>query len=187
MLKQNIQAKLFTYDDYLLLADDKRYEILNGTLEEMSPAPLFFHQIISVRLTGLLSSYLDANNKGILAHAPVDVVFDNNNLCQPDLIVILNENKKIITEKNIQGAPDLVVEILSPSTFAKDIEIKKRIYERFKVKEYWILDPANKVFEIFALENDFFELKDIKDGSGKVNSILFNNLELDLEHIFKPV
>jgi len=91
---------------------------------------------------------------GHIFDAPLDVRLDEYNVVQPDLIYISEKNKHIITEKNIQGAPDLMMEILSPSSFHHDQERKKAVYERFGVLEYWIIDPANQVIEIFSLSTN---------------------------------
>src|SRR5690606_30869019 len=111
----------------------------------MSPSPNTIHQIYSRNIQYLLMTYVNKKKTGQVFNAPLDVRLDEYNVVQPDLIYISEKNKQIITEKNIQGAPDLMMEILSPSSFHHDQERKKALYERFGVLEYWIIDPANEV------------------------------------------
>ena len=112
MLKE--KARL-TYEDYLTLPDEKRYELIEGDLY-MVPAPDFYHQIISRNIEFLLWGFIKKRNLGTVVHAPVDVVLTTEDVIQPDILYISNERRGIITGRNVTGAPDLVIEILSPST-----------------------------------------------------------------------
>jgi Uma2 family endonuclease len=146
------EKKIYTYQDYANLPDDRNlYEILKGELI-MTPSPVTIHQIISSRLERALDVFLDANSIGIFFHAPYDVILNEINVIQPDIIFVLNENSQIITEKNIKGCPDLIIEILSPGTAYYDLIDKKEIYETFGVKEYWIVDPKKQWIEIYILK-----------------------------------
>ncbi|MDH4129860.1 MAG: Uma2 family endonuclease, partial [Spirochaetota bacterium] len=128
------KQKIWTYIDYTNLTDDKRYEILEGELIEMAPAPNFKHQTISMKLGSKIWTYVQQQNIGQVVASPIDVIFDDYNTLQPDIIYISNDNKKIIKEKGVFGPPDLVIEIISQSTVTKDREIKFSIYEKFKVR-----------------------------------------------------
>lgn len=128
----------FNYDDYLLLPDDgKRYEIIEGELF-MAPAPSMKHQYDLFELGVRIREFVKKKKLGIVFLAPCDVILLNTNIVQPDIVFVSKENREIITEKNIQGAPDLAVEITSSSTAERDLVLKKKLYAKFGVKEYWI-------------------------------------------------
>jgi len=175
----------FSYQDYLALDDDKRYEIIDGELIEMWPSPNTIHQIYSRNIQYLLMTYVNKKKTGQVFNAPLDVRLDEYNVVQPDLIYISEKNKQIITEKNIQGAPDLMMEILSPSSFHHDQERKKALYERFGVLEYWIIDPANEVIEIVSHEIVQYILHAFVAEKGVAASKLLKGFKVDIEKI-KP-
>lgn len=143
----------FTYDDYRSLPEDmsRRYELLDGELL-MAPAPTPLHQIISANLEFVLQQHVRRQHLGIVLHAPLDVVFgqgDDREVAQPDIIFISNARRAIVTRKEIQGAPDLVVEILSSGTEDRDRGYKKTLYGRYGVREYWIVDPEAKQVDVY--------------------------------------
>lgn len=123
----------------------------------MSPAPQNIHQVILNNINVAISIFLRAHKLGEVRIAPFDVYFSKENVLQPDLIFITNENLKKIQNKGLFGAPDIVIEILSPTTSQLDYEDKKIIYERFGVKEYFIVDPTTKNVDSFFLQNESFE------------------------------
>ena len=132
--------KKYTYQDYLELPDDgNRYEIIEGELV-MPPAPYTIHQDICRNIATELTIYTRKMKLGKIYFAPTDVVLSDINVVQPDILFISNENLQIITEKNIKGVPDLIVEIISPSTEYYDLFVKKETYEKSGVKEYWLVD-----------------------------------------------
>lgn len=154
-----LAKKRWTYEDYLNLADDKRYEILGGKLSMMTPAPEFNHQLISARLQFFIMRFVEARGLGYVVDAPTDVVLDEENVVQPDILFISRENKDLIKKKGVFGPPDLVVEIVSPSTQYRDVHEKKDLYARFQVKEYWIVNPYMKCIEVLSLnEKDAYAL-----------------------------
>ncbi|RMD91413.1 MAG: Uma2 family endonuclease, partial [Calditrichaeota bacterium] len=129
----------FTYDDYLQLHDDgKRYEIIEGELF-MTPAPNIQHQNILSELGERLRKFVLKKHLGIVLYAPCDVILSKTNVVQPDILYVSKINQAIITDKNIQGAPDLVVEITSATTLERDLVLKKKLYGKYGVKEYWIV------------------------------------------------
>ena len=133
----------FAYADYKSVPEsmDKRYELLDGDLV-LVPTPTIRHQRVSKKLGFILITFFEHNNLGEVLGAPLDVVFgkgDEREVVQPDIIFISNERKDIATEQEIQGAPDLVVEILSPGTEQRDRNYKKSLYSRYNVLEYWIV------------------------------------------------
>ncbi len=151
------KQKKWTYEEYYRLDDEKRYEVLEGELIEMS-SPSSEHQIISTNLGATLWNYVHNKRVGKIIAAPLDVIFDEQNTFQPDIVFISNGNKQIIQERGIFGPPNLVVEVLSKSTEKKDRRLKFKAYEKFGVKEYWIVDPGKKSMEMFVLEKSGFTL-----------------------------
>jgi Uma2 family endonuclease len=143
-----------TVENYKLLPETgPRYQLIQGDLY-MAPAPNRFHQEISRNLGFELYGYLKHNPVGKLFVAPFDVYLDEINVFQPDIIVVLNERLGILTEEGAEGAPDLVVEILSPKTRCLDLVNKKQEYARAGVKEFWIIDPEPRTVTMhrFSLE-----------------------------------
>ena len=134
-------AVKLTYEDYCRAPDDKRYELLNGELM-MVPAPNMKHQEILGRLHVELHRFVQEHDLGKVYVAPVDVVLSANDVVQPDVLFISRARADRITDANVQGAPDLVIEILSPSTANRDLEDKHELYGRHGVLEYWIIDPV---------------------------------------------
>lgn len=146
-----------TMAEYVELPDDgNRYEILDGDLY-MTPAPVPRHQKISRRLQFILYEAFEKRGLGEVYNAPIDVVLGDHDICQPDIALVLAEELDIIGEKNIQGAPTLLIEILSPSTRRKDVLLKSNIYARFGVKDYWIVDPDIDQIDFYRLAGDHYE------------------------------
>jgi Uma2 family endonuclease len=140
----------FTYADYLTWPDDERWELIDGEAYNMSPAPTVKHQKITGNLYILLSTHPKKRAECFVGIAPTDVILSEHDVVQPDVFVVCDEKK--ITEANIQGAPDLIIEVLSPATALKDKREKKALYEKYGVKEYIIVDPAAQYVERFLLE-----------------------------------
>ncbi|MBV8378558.1 MAG: Uma2 family endonuclease [Verrucomicrobia bacterium] len=137
-----------TVENYKLLPETgPRYQLIQGDLY-MAPAPNRFHQEISRNLQFELHSYLKRTDVGKLFDAPFDVYLDETNVFQPDLIVVLNERLGILTEDGAEGAPELVVEILSPKTRRLDLVNKKQEYARAGVRELWIIDPEPRTITV---------------------------------------
>ncbi len=140
----------YTYDDYCTWPDEERWEIIEGSAYNMSPSPSVKHQRVVSLLDRRISDKVESKGCSLFI-APTDVVLDSCNIVQPDVFVVCD--KKKITEASIQGAPDLIIEIISPSTELKDKREKKSIYERFGVKEYIIVYPDREYIERFILDN----------------------------------
>lgn len=137
-----------TYDDYCQYPDDgNRHEIIDGD-HYMNPAPVPYHQALSRHIQFQLYAAIELQERGQVIAAPIDVQFSNHDVVQPDLVVVL-ANNKIITSSKIEGVPDLIVEILSPSTSQRDEGLKKQLYEQNGVPEYWVVDPDEKVIRKF--------------------------------------
>ncbi|ACV60981.1 protein of unknown function DUF820 [Desulfofarcimen acetoxidans DSM 771] len=178
-----MQETLYTYDDYLKLDDDNRYEIIGGKLI-MVPSPKSKHQIISLELASTLLDYVRKNKLGRVITAPMDVVLSHTEKPQPDILFISKDRLNIITENNIQGTPDLLIEILSPSTAIYDRTEKSKIYYKYGVKEYWIVDPDIKCIEIFVPGEMNWNLF----GAFNINDILvsplLSGLEINMKELF---
>lgn len=174
-------ANGFTYRDYVKWPDDERWEIISGDAYAMTPAPSTRHQEINGRLYLLLAEFLKGKDSRPF-FAPTDVVLDDQNVVQPDLLVVCDKNK--ITENNIQGAPDLIVETLSPSTALKDRREKKALYERFGVREYLIISPWDEVVERHLLRDGSYGPPDIFGWQETLPLAIFPELSLNLWEVF---
>ena len=176
-------SQKYNYQDYLSWPDDERWEIIEGEAYNMTPAPKVKHQRISRNIEVFLVNELRSKKKDCeLFHAPTDVVFDESNIVQPDVLVVCDKSK--ITVENIKGAPDLIVEVTSPATSLKDRREKKRLYEKFGVKEYIIVYPEDELAERFFLENDKYGAPDVFnwDEPMRIESL---GLDINLWEIFE--
>lgn len=176
------QTKRWTYEEYYRLNDDQRYEIIDGNLL-MAPAPDTWHQDWSRELFHNIDEHVRASRLGKVYFAPVDVVLDDENTVQPDIVFIAAANLNIIQKRAIFGTPDLLIELISPSSVKRDRYDKRDLYARFGVKEYWIGDPANKSLEILTLKEGRYELHCAAETKGRLNSISLPGLEFNLEEI----
>ena len=177
------KKRKFTYEDYLKTPDDQRYELIEGELI-ITPSPVPYHQWLSKNIEFELEKFVREKELGKVFYAPCDVYLDNENVLQPDILFISKERLNIIGEKNIQGAPDLVIEILSESTAYQDMVKKKKLYAQFGVKEYWIIDPGEKTAETYSLKNDTFILMKRFSEKDVLESILLPGLKIKLVHVF---
>ena len=172
-----------TYDDYLNTPDDEQWELLRG---ELIPAPkrTTLHQRTLGNLAFSLYPFIEKEGLGEVIISSFDVVLSRTNVLQPDLIFVSREQQSIITDANIQGAPALVVEVISPSTANKDRELKRRIYAEHGVGEYWLVDPDDRTVSVMSLQDkDFREVGNY--GVGEVlSSPTLEGLALDLTRIF---
>ena len=164
--------------------DNFLYELLDGEIVKKS-APSPQHQFLSRNLFRQLDKIIVANNLGEILYAPIDVFLDEYCVPQPDLVFVSKENAHIITKHGIEGVPDLVVEVISPSSVIRDRIEKKNIYERFGVKEFWLIDAQNEEIEIYVLENSKYELLSAATSTeGEIKSKVFADLKIDLNEIF---
>lgn len=173
----------FNYQDYLQLPEDKRYEILDGELCVV-PAPNTKHQRISRRLEGALDRHVADRDLGEIFDAPYDVLLSDENVVQPDILFIRKERIAIIEEANLRGAPDLVIEILSPGSRQKDLAIKRKIYASFGVQEYWIVDPDAATVEVLIWKEAGYISAGTYRPSDTLSSPLLPDLSLPLRNIF---
>jgi Uma2 family endonuclease len=143
-----------TYDDFVQFPDDGlRHELIDGK-HYVTPSPATRHQRIVGRLFGELYGYLRSNGRGEAFVAPFDVVFSTHDVVEPDVLVILAGQEDILTPKNIQGAPAIVIEVLSPGTRRRDKTLKRQLYARAGVREYWMIDPDANVVTVGRFEDE---------------------------------
>jgi Uma2 family endonuclease len=177
-----------TYEDFLLFPEDgKRHELIDGE-HYVTPSPNLRHQRISGRLHLLIGTWFEAHPVGRLYYAPLDVLFSNHDVVEPDLLYVSNERAEIALAngKHVTGAPDLVIEIGSPSTRRRDETIKRRLYERFGVAEYWIVDPDIDAIRVSrAIDGRFGRAVELSSEAGDVlTTPLFTGLSLPLTRVF---
>jgi Uma2 family endonuclease len=174
-----------TYADYVGLPDDGlRHEIIDGE-HYVSPSPSVRHQQISGRLFYLIQQYLHADPIGSIFYAPLDALLSEFDIVVPDLIYVSNDRSRYLTSKNLQGPPDLVIEILSPSTARRDQKLKRDLYERVGVQEYWLLDPVRDVINVYRAESGSTFAPPVEYAKTAIlTSLLFPGLELALDRVF---
>ncbi len=173
----------FTYQDYRNAPEDKRYELLDGDLVVV-PAPKEVHQRVLMNLSYLLLQFIRQAKSGHFYVAPFDVVLSDTDVVQPDLLFVSNERSHIITDENIQGAPDLVVEILSPSTAERDRTYKRALYAKYGVGEYWLVDTdAKSVTVLIQSDHGFTPAGTYGEGHVLISPTL-RNFTLDPVEIF---
>lgn len=176
-------TKEWTVEDYLGLGEESRYQLINGELI-MSPSPSLRHQLVLGNLYTIFKE-VSTSNSSVAILAPIDIYFDKKNVFQPDLVLVSKERKHILSERGMEGAPDLIVEILSPSNSKYDRYEKREKYSQFGVREYWLVDPSNDSIELFHLEKNPDKPAIYQIEKGKINSIVFPELTLNLEKIFE--
>ena len=161
MAGQDRSAVKLTYQDYCRIPEDgQRHEILDGE-HCVSPAPRTEHQLVLGRLHAQLFAATEGSSLGLVFVAPTDLQLSEVDIVQPDLMVILQKNLHIITPSKVKGIPDLVIEILSPSTTSHDRQAKKERYRIARVPEYWIVDPDEHVVEQYLLEGSVYRLVEL--------------------------
>ena len=177
-----------TYDDFLLFPDDgKRHELIDGE-HYVTASPNLKHQQVLLNLTLLIGTWLDSRPIGRMFFAPFDVVFTNFDVVEPDLLYLSNQRMvEVATPQHVRGAPELVVEVASPSTRSRDETIKRRLYERNGVSEYWVVDPDIDVVRVYRRGDEGFaramELR--RDADDVLVTPLLPGLELALARIFR--
>jgi|SRR3954451_11406653 Uma2 family endonuclease len=180
------RIRRLTYDDYVLIPDDgRRHEILDGE-HYVSPAPTVSHQRLVGRLFRWLDGFVIPRGLGEVFFAPLDVILSWNDVVQPDLFYVSRERAAISTEKNIQGAPDLVIEVLSQGTRNLDEEIKLWSYKRYGVGEYWIVDGFRKTVTVFRRVDGTFQQqpKLTAEAGDLLATPLLSGLEISLSELF---
>ncbi len=179
-------ALKFTYEDYCLLPEDRRYEVVDGELF-LTPAPTTFHQAVKGRLKRLLDDFVNAGDLGIVLDAPCDVVLSDHDVLQPDILFVSAARRPIVGEKYIGPAPDLVVEVLSPSTETRDRASKAKRYAAFGVREMWLVDPAAKTIEVLVNSSAGFERAALYGEADTMHSVILDGFEFAAGPVFRPI
>ena len=177
-----------TYDDFLLFPDDgKRHELIDGE-HYVTASPNTKHQRVSGNLYWLIRGYLEEHRIGRIFYAPFDVVFSHFDVVEPDLLYMSNARAaEILTAQHVKGSPQLVIEIGSPSTRGRDETIKRRLYERSAVDEYWVVDPDVDLVRVYRRTgNRFAGPTELSLEAGDVlTTALLPGVQLRLAEIFK--
>lgn len=160
--------------------DGKRYELIEGELV-LNPAPVPLHQVIAGNIHTDLTIYFRANRIGRSFVGPLDIVLSDATVLEPDVLVILNERKQLIGPKNVQGAPDIAVEVLSPSSRRRDATVKRRLYEHHGVNEYWIVDPEEETVRIYRRDGETFAAGEVVEI---ITSPLLPGFSLNVRDVF---
>lgn len=180
-----VEKRKYTYEDYLKMTPaDGRCELLEGELQ-MTPSPVWKHQRISRKIVVRMEEYIIKRDLGEVFYSPLDVYLDDENVVQPDILFISKERMNIMGEKNVQGAPDLVVEILSESTAYRDTIHKKKLYARFGVKECWLVAPEDKLVEVYTLKDKGeYQLLKTYYENDVIESQAVQGFKLELSKVF---
>ena len=182
-MTQTPPGRPWTYDDYLLFPDDgNRYEIIGGE-RFVTAAPNALHQILSVRLTSSLFDWVDDQGLGTVVSAPSDVIFSNIDIVQPD-VLFFTASPAEYAEARDEHVPALVVEILSPSTRRQDEILKRGVYERFGVTEYWIVDPELETVKVYRRSGEAFAAANLLSSDRSLTTDLVSGWSLELQRLF---
>lgn len=186
------KKKKFTYGDYLEWPDDERWELIDGDAFDMSPSPTLEHQEILGELCTQFRTFL--RGKPCRVFPELDIILPKKSetvekattVVRPDLVVVCDNEK--MEGKHIQGAPDLAIEILSPGTGSYDFIKKRRLYEKVGVKEFWLVQPTERIVTVFQLEtNGTFGKPEYYDETSKIAISVLPGLEIDLSLVFPPI
>lgn len=173
-----------TYDQYCLLPEDRnQYELFNGELV-VTPSPTREHQGIVLRLARLLADYVERESLGEVYVSPLDIIFDPYTVLQPDIFFVRKERLAEVERERIEGVPDLVVEILSPTTFHKDLRRKMKVYSQFGVQEYWIVDPETRTIELHCQGKEGLQLAGRFSAGETLESQLLSGFRVKAISIF---
>ncbi|WEK53623.1 MAG: Uma2 family endonuclease [Candidatus Cohnella colombiensis] len=182
--KNRIKEQSVTYEVYAAMPEDGyRYEIFDGELEMMSPGPSVVHQGIVGKLQFILRN--TCHSEYTILIAPLDVILSPTNVVQPDLLMIHNTRLNLVTMRGVEGAPDLVVEIISPGSRSRDKVKKLRIYVQHGIPEYWIIDSESRVLEQYLLAGDHYELGNLFEGDDPVISDKLPCVSFIISDLFK--
>jgi Uma2 family endonuclease len=175
-----------TYEAYAVLPEDgRRWELIDGDFE-VNPAPSPRHQTVSRRLQFELMRTLEEPGRALVFNAPIDLILSPHQVLQPDLAIIRSERQQLVSDRGIEGPPDIVVEILSPATRVLDQRVKKALYARFAVQEYWLVDPVGGQLELYRLAPaGDFEIEQRFDRASRLTTPSFPDVSIDLARVFR--
>lgn len=183
------KKKRYTIDDYMALPEGANFQLIENDLvlwNSPMPSSQVVHQIVSSRAFNAIFSFLEKlNDGGVLMYAPIDICFDEKHIYQPDIFYITENRKEIIKSDRIEGSPDLIVEVLSIQSAYSDLCEKKEIYEKYGVKEYVIIDPIQESADLYALENNAYQLKQKALQPNLLSSLIIQGFNFDLGKLFR--
>ena len=172
-----------TYQDYIALEGDERYELMDGELILVA-APSEDHQTVIMELGYRMHAFVREHDLGRVIQAPYDVLFTDTEVVQPDLLFVSKDRYHIRTPANIQGAPDLVVEVLSPSSSRRDWREKRDLYGLHGVREYWIIDPTNRLVWIMQLRDGVLEIDRTCADGDTAESTVIEGFSIEVADLF---
>jgi len=180
------QTRPFTAEDYRQLPPDNwRYQLIEGELVNMAPAPNLVHQTIVSNLIEIIAAYLSSHPIGRMYVAPTDVYLTDTNVFQPDVLFVGSARKSILKEDGLHGAPDFLVEILSPHTARYDINAKREVYARCGTEELWFVYPIANRIDVYLLQRDPGRPAHSHQAGAKFTSEIFPGLEFSVDEIFR--
>ncbi len=177
------EKTVYTYEDYCRLPEGSPYELIGGKFVR-TPSPGKRHQTVLIRLLKKFYDYAEEKDAGEVLCAPRDVCLAPTEVYQPDILFVAKANLVISAEDKVNGAPDIIAEILSPSSAYYDLRKKFKVYERYGVKEYWVVDPEEASIEVYELVDDNFCLAARVEQAGQVSSVVLAGFTVSLEDIF---
>lgn len=177
----------FTYREYALLPDDgRRHELIEGDFY-VTPAPTPMHQTVSRRLQHALMTQLEDTGVAFVFDAPIDVILSETTVVQPDLAIVRRARREVISKRGIEGPPDIVAEILSPSSRGQDEFLKKTVYARFGIPEYWLVDTEHGFITIFRAEASAYRVRQRLDRASTLTSAELGEISIPLAPIFREL
>ncbi len=182
-------AKKLTYAEFREMDfsdnDGAYYELLNGEIVARN-SPTWQHQAIVANLIYLIKSFIMPNNLGKVFGSPLDVILDDQNAPQPDVLFIRRDRLFILDNRDnvVHGAPDLVIEVISPTSIRRDRSQKMKIYEQFGVREYWLVDPKNQSVEVYQMQANRYEMTSVAAETGQIESSVLEGIDLDVNRVF---
>lgn len=184
--KDVIREEPLTYEDYASLADDDvQYELADGILQAMTPTPHPIHQLVNQEIAYQLKQ--GCKNEYILFVAPIDLILSKHEVRQPDLLLIHTSKSELVTNRGIEGSPDLVVEILSPSSMKRDRKDKLDTYAKYNIPEYWLIDPVQKFLEQYILNEAIYELNEVYMHDETIKSSHIKCAAFSMDTIFNEI
>lgn len=184
------ETKVYTYKDYLTYDENERIEIIGGKIYNMSPAPSRIHQKIIMKVSNQLENYIKTNNGSCEVYpAPFDVILINDNedvnssknIVQPDISVICDKSK--LTDKGCTGSPDMIIEVVSPYNPSNDFVKKLNLYEKYKAKEYWIINPMKKNILVYTLTDNGYDMPNMYSFNDIVPVSIFREFNIDFSSL----
>jgi Uma2 family endonuclease len=178
------RSRKCTYEDYAKLPEGAPYQLIGGELV-LSPAPSLKHQRVARKLATKMTVFAEDRDLGEVYHAPTDVYFNEEETYQPDIVFIPWDRESILDDGKVNGAPDLVVEVLSPSTANDDLITKFQTYERYGVKEYWIIDPKDNSIKVYLHNEGRLSLGQVVQCHGLIESKVLSGFAVEAEYLFR--